>query len=75
MAMTGHCCSRMAEAVEGSCDLHPDRFECPDALLHRSARTGEYGIIIHDGGSSVASIGYCPWCGTKLPVADPDEEE
>lgn len=47
--------------------MHPDRFECPDALLHHDDRDGEYGIIIHDGGSSVITIHYCPWCGSKLP--------
>lgn len=57
----------MAEAAGSVCDRHPDRFECPDALLHYGTRTGEYGIIIHDGGSSVVTIQYCPWCGTKLP--------
>jgi Domain of unknown function (DUF6980) len=27
----------------------------------------EYGIIIHDGGSSHIVINYCPWCGARLP--------
>jgi hypothetical protein len=27
----------------------------------------EYGIPIHDGGTSCIIIKYCPWCGKKLP--------
>jgi hypothetical protein len=23
--------------------------------------------MVHDGGSSVIVISYCPWCGIKLP--------
>ena len=51
----------MAEAVGSVCKEHPDRFDCPDALLDFNPRMQEYGIIIHDGGSSVVTIGYCPW--------------
>jgi hypothetical protein len=25
-----------------------------------------YGLYVHDGGSSVIEILYCPWCGKKL---------
>jgi hypothetical protein len=63
----------MRANVENVCDLHPDRFECPDALVNygRSERESEsgnhYGLIIHDGGSSSISIAFCPWCGTRLP--------
>jgi len=56
----------MAAATETSCDEHPDRFECPDALIHHSAKSGRYGIIIHDGGSSTVAIRFCPWCGKRL---------
>jgi hypothetical protein len=28
----------------------------------------EYGIIVHDGGSSSSiTIAFCPWCGAQLP--------
>lgn len=27
----------------------------------------EYGLEVSDGGSSFIEIGYCPWCGKKLP--------
>ena len=27
----------------------------------------EYGIPVHDGGTSFILIEYCPWCGKELP--------
>jgi hypothetical protein len=62
-----HCCGQMAEHVNHRCETHPDVFDCPDNLIYHSTDGGEYGIIIHDGGSSFIRIGYCPWCGAKLP--------
>ncbi len=29
----------------------------------------EYGIRILDGGSSIQTISYCPWCGKRLPAS------
>lgn len=54
----------MESNVNSTCDLHPDRFDCPDALIDNSGRS--YGIIIHDGGRSVIQITYCPWCAADL---------
>ena len=54
--------------LDQSCDLHPDRFDCADALI--AMVDGEYGIIVHDGGSSIVRIAYCPWCGSKLPTEE-----
>lgn len=70
-----HCCDRMATNVEKVCEYHPDRYDCPDALV--DAVRGGYGLMIHsDGGDSVIEIAFCPWCGTKLPpIADLSEEE
>ncbi|MDJ1007232.1 MAG: hypothetical protein QNJ13_05345 [Paracoccaceae bacterium] len=48
------------------CDQHPNRFDCPDNLISYDEITDSYGIIVHDGGSSVINIGFCPFCGTKL---------
>lgn len=62
-----YCCNRMKEEVEHKCELHKDRFECPDCLISYDERVDEYGIIIHDGGTSYIPIKYCPWCGKKLP--------
>jgi hypothetical protein len=65
--MAEHCCEMMRSNVESTCDLHPDRFDCPDCLIDYSARCGTYGLIVHDGGRSEIVIAYCPWCGSKLP--------
>jgi len=72
--MEKFCCDRMADDLNQLCKDHPDRRECPDALI--SKVRGGYGIIIHDGGSSVIEISYCPWCGSKLPpIGDMEETD
>lgn len=62
-----HCCSTMTDQAEFTCDQHPDPVDCPDSLIATSEEFQEYGIRIHDGGSSWITIAYCPWCGVKLP--------
>jgi hypothetical protein len=47
------------------CKVHKSRSDCPDALIEKVR--GGYGLIIHDGGSGIIEIGFCPWCGSKLP--------
>jgi hypothetical protein len=37
---------------------------CPDALVGYFG--DQYGIRVHDGGSSFVAILHCPWCGTEL---------
>jgi len=56
-----------------SCAQHPSRFDCPDALIEYFPRLGEYGLIIHDGGQSVVTIAFCPFCGAKLPTSRTDD--
>jgi hypothetical protein len=65
--MSKHCCEQMNEQVSQVCAQHTDRFECPDALIDYSQKFNEYGLIVHDGGTSSIAIEYCPWCGNKLP--------
>jgi hypothetical protein len=67
-----HCCDRMTEALSSTCTEHPDRWDCPDALVSYSPRFDEYGLIVHDGGRSVIGIAYCPWCGAALPESKRD---
>ena len=69
----GRCCQRMADAVDYRCGQHPDPFECPDCLIYYEARFDEYGMIIHDGGSSYTLIEFCPFCGMKLPESKREE--
>ena len=37
-----------------------------DSIITHNLKGNEYGIPIHDGGSSYIQINYCPWCGNKL---------
>ncbi|AJE43448.1 DUF6980 family protein [Streptomyces nodosus] len=67
--MIDHCCPAMASHANGHCDQHTDPFDCPDALIAFSAEPPEYGLIIHDGGTSIIGIHFCPWCGRRLPEA------
>jgi hypothetical protein len=71
---TLHCCGVMESEVGRKCDDHSDPFDCPDCIVYFSNQLGEYGILVHDGGSTYSVINYCPWCGTKLPEAKQVEE-
>jgi hypothetical protein len=66
-----HCCQRMELELAKNSET-PDRFQCPDALIHYALKFDEYGIIIHDGGASSVQIYFCPWCGTQLPPSKRD---
>jgi hypothetical protein len=55
-----------------ACDVHSDDYECPDVLVHYLPKYDEYGLIVRDGGTSVARINFCPFCGQKLPDSKRD---
>jgi hypothetical protein len=57
----------MAAQVNRTCPQHPDPDMCPDKLVAYTPRFNEYGLLIHDGGTSFIVIRYCPWCGKELP--------
>jgi len=61
-----YCCEQMKRQVEHSCDVHPDLSDCPDSLVVYRGETCEFGLRVHDGGSSFIAIRHCPWCGTDL---------
>ena len=65
--MKHHCCDRMERALTLNCDQHKDIYDCPDVPISYIPKFDEYGIIVHDGGSSFVQINYCPWCGKHLP--------
>ncbi len=44
-----------------------------DIILNYNEILDEYGISIYDRGTSVISIIYCPWCGSKLPESKRDK--
>jgi hypothetical protein len=58
--MAAHCCDEMRRQVEFVCEQHPDRFTCPDCLIYYAPHFREYGLIVHDGGSSSCHIRFCP---------------
>jgi ribosomal protein S27AE len=62
-----YCCDRMAFEFEQTCADHPDRWDCADALIGYWPKSRRYGLIVHDGGSSMVVIRFCPWCGADLP--------
>ncbi|WP_331745170.1 hypothetical protein [Kitasatospora sp. NBC_01300] len=70
--MANHCCEAMNSRVNAPCGQHDDPSACPDALVGFSARFQEYGLIIHDGGTSRVRIDFCPWCGRRLPESQRD---
>ena len=66
--MSVHCCSMMhAQLTSTQCATHSNRYDCPDVLIDYLPQFDEYAIIVHDGGPSVVTIQFCPWCGTRLP--------
>jgi hypothetical protein len=62
----------MVGQVTQKCDRHPDPSGCPDVLIRFDERFVEYGLLVHDGGSSSIIILFCPWCGTRLPESRRD---
>jgi hypothetical protein len=63
----------MRREAERTCEQHPDRFDCPDCLIQYTPEFREYGLIVHDGGSSAISMRFCPWCGARLPESLRDQ--
>jgi len=70
--MSEPCCDRMGDDLGLVCDLHPDRDDCPEALIARVR--GGFALYVRDGenghGTSVIEIAFCPWCGARLPEID-----
>ena len=64
--MKKHCCEDMTYHVNFKCDIHENPFECADKIIIFDGKDNDYGLIIHDGGSSSIGIAFCPWCGSTL---------
>jgi|GEM_PF-1943376 len=64
-----YCCEVMEWHITYKCDMHPNPFDCGDNLLFYDKQGQQYGIIVHDGGESFVTIGFCPWCGKKVAPA------
>lgn len=61
-----HCCGEMGYHATFKCDIHENPYDCPDKLILFDEKDHDYGLIIHDGGTSSIEIEFCPWCGSKL---------
>ena len=66
------CCERMKDNINFKCSQHDNKYDCPDAIIDYFLKFDEYGIIVHDGGTSIITINYCPFCGEKLPESKRD---
>lgn len=64
--MKKHCCEDMDYHANFKCDIHENSFDCPDKIIIFDEKDNDYGLIIHDGGSSSIGIDFCPWCSSKL---------
>jgi hypothetical protein len=62
----GFCCDSFKYFSTLNCDLHQNKYDCPDVLIDSGKNGKDYRMIIHDGGLSGIEINYCPWCGRKL---------
>lgn len=61
-----YCCLMMADNVYSSLNEEGEiRGDDPSVIINKWDE-GFYGIPIHDGGTSMVVINYCPWCGTRL---------
>lgn len=65
--MSEYCCKTFEHHATTGCGDHASRRECPDTILDECDLG--WGIPVHDGGSSVILISYCPWCGKKVSNA------
>lgn len=60
-------CVHIAYHVTGKLDSsRDDPFDDPDVIIWQHETSGEYGIPVRDGGLSIITIQYCPWCGVSL---------
>ncbi len=65
--MSSHCCQDMAAAVDYAYPHHQyNPQDCHDKLITFSQVNNQYGLPIHDGGSSYRQISFCPFCGAEL---------
>ena len=64
--MKKHCCVDMAYHANFECDIHKNPFKCPDKIIIFDEKDNDYGLIIHDGGTSSIGISFCPWCGSEI---------
>lgn len=60
-----YCCLDMAyHLIEDKKTKRKTKINYDSIML--TTKRKEFGIPIHDGGTSFIKINYCPWCGHKL---------
>ena len=55
----------MAAQLAVKCDNH-DLEDCPASVMGYWRAALEYGLRIHDGGTAMILVDYCPWCRARL---------
>ena len=60
------CWEDMRRQLTFRCEDHEDLSNCPDSLVVYSENSGQFGIRVHDRGSSSIAIRHRPWCGATL---------
>lgn len=66
------CCVKIAKHIsDGILENGEIDYDNVDIIIAKW-ESGEIGIPIHDGGSSMIIINYCPFCGSKLKTQNDD---
>jgi len=61
-----YCCIDMAyQLIEDKKAKGKEKINYDSVVTHYK-KGEEFGIPIHDGGSSFIKINFCPWCGQKI---------
>lgn len=61
-----YCCLVLANHVSNSLDEDENIKNNDHDVIINKWKNGTFGIPIHDGGSSVVKINFCPWCGENI---------
>ena len=67
---TKNCCLDMAMAISRGVNKRGKIIYDDVDVVMRQWEDGTIGIPVHDGGSSIIGINYCPFCGAKLKNTD-----
>jgi hypothetical protein len=60
------CCETMKAHLTTTCTMHADEYACGDIVVVYEPDRNAFGLPVHDGGTSMVEITFCPWCGAKI---------